>query len=450
MGSSSQSDRMMATKNETGAAASADTRRVLMISCDTHIGPPLAAYRPYCESKYLAQFDEYDKRVSQAREMFRKSGRGKSASSASVEALLNNAKTKGHVDVGAQAKDMDTVGVAAQVMFHFSQNGTPMPFQPLESEIDESKSPTDDLDARAAGMRMYNRWIADAIAAQPEPERHIGLAYIPFWDIEASIAEIRWAKQVGLRSVNFPTMRVWLPGYNDPMWEPLWAVCEELEMPLTCHGGGGVPAKFTGLGGASLAPLENTSIFHRRVIPWMVFGQVFERHPGLKLVLTELPGTWLRYYIEEMDSVYHSRLLETKDRLPKSPSEYIKSNVFHGASFMSHKEALAAIEGGYTGSVFWGNDYPHVEGAWRWAEDPAEERAFSLASLRKTFGGLPAEVVAKMCGTSAAVVYGVDEAKLRPISERIGYSFEEITNPLTPEETPDPGVSFGFRDGPWH
>ena len=75
MGSSSQSDRVMATENETGAAASADTRRVLMISCDTHIGPPLAAYRPYCESKYLAQFDEYDKRVSQAREMFRKSGR---------------------------------------------------------------------------------------------------------------------------------------------------------------------------------------------------------------------------------------------------------------------------------------------------------------------------------------------------------------------------------------
>ena len=75
-------------------------------------------------------------------------------------------------------------------------------------------------------MKIYNRWLADFVSQAPH--RHIGLAQLPMWDLEAAVAEVEWAHEAGLRGVNFPAMREGeLPEYNKRVWEPLWSVCEE-------------------------------------------------------------------------------------------------------------------------------------------------------------------------------------------------------------------------------
>ena len=39
------------------------------------------------------------------------------------------------------------------------------------------------------GRHIYNAWLADFVSV--EPERHIGLAQLPMWDIDASVEGAR-------------------------------------------------------------------------------------------------------------------------------------------------------------------------------------------------------------------------------------------------------------------
>ena len=87
-----------------------------------------------------------------------------------------------------------------------------------------------------AGARAHNRWLAELCS--DSPERRCGLAIVPILhDIDAAVAEIRRAKSSGLGGVLIPAM--WRPyaPYNDPRYEPIWTVCEELEMVVHTHTG---------------------------------------------------------------------------------------------------------------------------------------------------------------------------------------------------------------------
>ena len=45
-------------------------------------------------------------------------------------------------------------------------------------------------------------------------------------------------------------------------------------------------------------------MFSRRAVWWMIFAGVFERHPGLKLVITETPGNWYPPTATELDTLH--------------------------------------------------------------------------------------------------------------------------------------------------
>jgi predicted TIM-barrel fold metal-dependent hydrolase len=149
---------------------------------------------------------------------------------------------------------------------------------------------------------MYNRWLADFVSQAPH--RHVGLAYLAMWDIDAAVAEVKWAQESGLRGVNFSAMRDGeLPEYNDPQWEPLWAVCEERQMPLVTLIGGGSKANYSGPDKVALIQFESGNM-SRGAIWWLIYAGVFERHPGLKLVVTETPGNWYPSTAIELDAIH--------------------------------------------------------------------------------------------------------------------------------------------------
>ena len=97
-----------------------------------------------------------------------------------------NLRTPGHHDPAARLADYDHDGVAAGVMFHGSMNMEPIPF--ISSGLGKAKT-YDDRDLAGVGMKIYNRWLADFVAGSPH--RHIGLAYLPMWDVDAAVAEVR-------------------------------------------------------------------------------------------------------------------------------------------------------------------------------------------------------------------------------------------------------------------
>ena len=121
------------------------------------------------------------------------------------------------------------------------------PFYPRSSLVlQPPAADAGDLEHRWAGLRAHNRWLADFCAAAPG--QRAGIAQILLHDIDAAVAEVRWAKDAGL------TGGVLLPGAParhgrgaavPDVYEPLWAVCEELGMPVNHHGGSAAPDRST-------------------------------------------------------------------------------------------------------------------------------------------------------------------------------------------------------------
>lgn len=406
-----------------------------IVSADCHIGPRLVEdLRPHCPPELVSAFDAYvdDPNRSQGRYVER------TPSDDDLTSPWRNQFTPGHHDPEARRADLDRDGVAAEVVFHGSQNNQPVPFQTSMLGL------PDDPDLAAAGIRIYNTWLAELCAAQPH--RHVGLAHLPMWDVDAAVAELRWAAEAGLKGVNFPAPRPWLLPYNDRSWEPLWATAEELGTPLSTHSGAGDPRVFQGPELTALMSIESGGWFSRRAAHLLIFAGVFERHPDLRLVLTEQPGEWWPYMCLELDTVHMANTSHggpLKKQVPKAPSEYLHRNVYIGASFLSRAEAQGAVRDGYADRVMWGSDYPHMEGTFQLGE------RHTPLSLRFTFAGMDEDVVRAMVGGTAAEVYGLDTAALARIAAAIGApTFAEVYEPL--DAVPAGASPFAFRTvGPW-
>ena len=100
-----------------------------------------------------------------------------------------NLRTLGHHDSAARLADYDYDGVAAGVIFHGSMNMEPIPFISAASASRQPWRPR----ARGRRQQIYNRWLADFVSQAPH--RHIGLAYLPMWDVDAAVAEVEWAHE---------------------------------------------------------------------------------------------------------------------------------------------------------------------------------------------------------------------------------------------------------------
>jgi predicted TIM-barrel fold metal-dependent hydrolase len=417
---------------------------VVVVSNDTHIGPRLVEdLRDYCPSRYLDEFDAFAASTRTEREAAEQMLAG--------SGYLDhpNFRTEGHHDSAARLADYDHDGIAAGVLFHGSMNLEPIPIisQPLGKPRVAADPEQDDV-----GQRIYNRWLADFVSHAPH--RHIGLAYLPMWDVDAAVAEVRWAHEAGLRGINFPAMRDGeLPEYNRRRWEPLWAVCEELGMPLVTHVGGGTTARYTGLEAVALMQIESAGFLSQRAVWWLIFAGVFERHPGLKLVITETPGDWYTSKATELDALhafYEAKRHEPLTaallaQVPRRPSEYMRQNVFFGASFASPYEVEQTLQQGLQSQLLWGSDYPHLEGTFVNPEG-RDMPSVTKLSLRNTFCNVPPDDVARMVGQNAIEVYNLDRVALQQVANDIGApTLDELSTPI--DAVPEGASLTAFRSG---
>jgi len=421
-----------------------ESDNLIVVSNDTHIGPRLVEdLRPYCPSQYLDEFDRFAATTENER----------NAATTMLEGsgYLShpNFRTAGHHDSAARLADYDHDGVAAGVLFHGSMNLEPIPF--VASPLGKPKEVTD-RELLDVGQRIYNRWLADFVSQAPN--RHIGLAYLPLWDLDDAIAELQWARNAGLRGVNLPAMRDGeLPEYNRRVWEPFWSACAELRMPLVTHVGGGTNARYSGLEAIALMQLESAGFLSQRAVWWMIFAGVFERHPDLKLVITETPGNWYPPKATELDALH--AFYDTKrdeplnkallEQVPRRPSEYMRNNVYFGASFASPFEVHEALAHSVASQLLWGSDYPHLEGTFVY-RDGRDLPSITRLALRNTFCEVPAIETRRMIGETAIDVYDLDRDALQQIARGIvAPTLDEIATPI--DSVPEGASVTAFRAG---
>jgi predicted TIM-barrel fold metal-dependent hydrolase len=410
---------------------------LIVVTTDSHIGPRLKEdLRDYCPKQYLEEFDEFiraEEPNSDPTQLYgtfshvKGSSNDQTAYETSFAALKRNA-TAGHHDVYARLRDLDRDGVAAEVIFHGSQNGQCFPFMNpaggtfnslLFSPIGSSAH---DLELVAVGQHMYNQWLADQCSV--EPERHVGLAHLPMWDIEAAMQELEWAHSAGLRGVNFPAPKLGIKPYDDLAWEPFWATCAERGMVLCTHDGAGIDDISVSRPHTLLAGLLEGDLV-RKMFPRLIFGGMFERFPNLKLVLTELQqatSAWWTQTASRYDEMWAVNRDRLGDQIPRPPSDYMANNVFLAQSLLHAlpSEVGIAVQDGYASNIMWGSDYPHQEGVYRHPLEGDDAETRTRLGLRNAFSMSPPETATGMVGLHAVNVFGLDREKLTDTARRIG------------------------------
>jgi predicted TIM-barrel fold metal-dependent hydrolase len=439
------------------------TDHVVAVTSDSHVGPLLdEQLRDYCPKKYLNDFDEF---VSYAKTLPIRMP-GPDPDEDPRRSHLRNALTTGGWDVHQRIRDMDRDGVAGEVVFHGLNTGR-QDFMPWNGPFGAFGLGGFDNELVGLGRHIFNQWLADFVSV--EPERHAGLAHVPIWDPEACVKEIEWAAELGLRGVNLPRPQPSIPSYNDPVWDPFWSACEDLGMPLTTHAQSQPPpAGWTpSPGDFEINMFDIMGDYGRQALPRLIFGGVFERHPKLKLVYTEVIDTWWVPTLARMDNLavffqQKARALPKSQQvtagpsgllqLPKLPSEYCMEHVYIGWTTLAPFEAQDAVDHGYTSQVLWGSDYPHPEGSWQYPRTD-DEVPMTHLHLRDSFASIPREHAAAMLGGNAIEVYGFDAAKLRKVADRINsLTYEQLSVPLEdePEDFVTRSASFAFRrSGPF-
>jgi len=381
--------------------------RYTIISADCHAGGSHEMYREYLEQRYLDDFDAWRAKY---RNPFRD--------------LQDGGRVR-NWDDDRRNSDLEADGIVAEVVF---PNTVP-PFFPSFVLFARPPKP-EEYEHRLAGIRAHNRWLADWCARFPERRAGIGQVFLN--DVDDAIEDVRWIKEHGLRggiliSAVPPDVDYVRPLY-DPYYDPLWAVCEELEVPINSHGGTGLP-NYGNYPASALLFISEVTFYSQRPFVQLLLSGVFERFPRLKFVMTEMGCAWLPPMLQQLDGYLKSirdtgRIGELRFAeehvLPLTATEYFQRNCWVGVSQPGAADAAALDEIGPE-RFMWGSDYPHNEGT----------HPYTREHLRQRFCDVQPERLQQVLAGSAASLYGFDLDALAPLAAKFGPTVAELAEPLT-------------------
>jgi aminocarboxymuconate-semialdehyde decarboxylase len=261
------------------------------------------------------------------------------------------------------------------------------------------------LDAAAMGPppEMFFYWAAPEVGeriaramndgmaalARAHPDRFIGLASLPMQDGARAARELgRAVTELGLRGAELCT-HVNGMDLDDPSLTPVWAAAERLGVPFFLHPqNSGDVRRLEDLHLWNLVgfPMETAITVAR-----LILGGVFERHPGLRVILAH-GGGYFPYQIGRLDHGYAMRA-ELKERLPRRPSEYLAS-IYCDSLIHSDLSLRFLLDRMGDEHVVIGSDYPFHMG------DPAP-----VDAIRRL--GLGREREARVLGRNLAKLLGI-------------------------------------------
>ena len=344
---------------------------------------------------------------------------------------------RGLYDPNIRVAEMDREGVAAELVYLGDFRLGDM-FHNIQNDVYA-------LDAWAAGARGWNRFVSDTFGFATERFLLVG-AIGPCTDMDEALADLDWMADHKFTGAYAPGYLRYpgMPQLHDDYWAPYLERTAELGLPLVVHAGYGweqgvtfsmfrqmydatVKAAGTDDLDALLAHPEawKTGIFAtgeffadikpRRPLWQLMFSGALDRHPDLKVVLTEIRGDWVPPILNYLDAVFDSR----RDDIPakEKPSAYWHRNFLVGISFTHQCEVRLRDEIGIEQFTF-GRDYPHPESTWPHTKE----------WLRAAFAGVPEDELRLMLGENVVRFLGLDRDRLAEIAARIGPTYAEINS----------------------
>ncbi|MEX1008660.1 MAG: amidohydrolase family protein [Acidimicrobiia bacterium] len=382
--------------------------RLLVISADCHAGPLPEQARTYVDPEFRDAFDEWlADDEARARRQSDHTGQAIYGDEALDDFTALDAVSEGGLD-GAwdsarRLAELEADGVVAEVIYPGGGGLTISPFDVGLMTYQYEQDPQ----IWAAGCRAYNRWLADF--CHEVPGRRAGVALVAVDDLDETVREVDALRDRGLFGGVLLTSGTGTnPLYNHPRYEPLWAACAANDLPIHTHSGW--TPNYGDFQGSLGIFITEIAWFAHRAFWLLAWSGAFERHAGLRLVMTEQGATWIPDTLAQMDHAYDMPMFRhLRRQLPLSPSQYFARQCYVGASFLGPEESASRYDIGVD-KLMWGSDYPHIEGTWPHTE----------TKLKEGFGDVPRVEVESMVGANAIEVYGFDRSALTDVASRIG------------------------------
>jgi predicted TIM-barrel fold metal-dependent hydrolase len=260
-----------------------------------------------------------------------------------------------------RSRALDLLGFRSQLVFST--------FAPTQSET------AADVDLSYAVSRALTRAIVDFCSTD---RRLLPATFVPLTVPERALAETRFALDAGVKGVTISPLPPAGRSITHPSLHPLYAMLEERGVPLLFHVEGEAPRKvaagFSRNGWEGQADFhgggENfTGLTYMAVSQWveialaaLIFDQVLEKFPRLRVGVIELGAVWVPAWLERMEIVKDT-FGRTESRiggLPMRPTDYVKRQVRITPYPTEHVGNL--IERAGSELFMFSSDYPHVEG----------------------------------------------------------------------------------------
>jgi predicted TIM-barrel fold metal-dependent hydrolase len=225
----------------------------------------------------------------------------------------------------------------------------------------------DDPDLELACVRAYNDWLVEEWANRSM--RFVPQCIVPIWPMERTVAEIKRAVAKGHKGVIYPASPMELrdvPHINEPVYDPLWATCEDLGVPICFHAGGSPriqlqPSKTFSPPVADAFRGIIRSVSSIAVLANFLFSRVLYRFPKLKVVFAESSLGWGAYEIEYADYQSDADGLQSEG-YPLKPSELFQRQCYFTCWYDQNSIRVRRYLG--AANILWATNFPLVTSSW--------------------------------------------------------------------------------------
>ena len=250
-------------------------------------------------------------------------------------------------DPHVRIEDMDLDGIDQAVLFG--------------GVLALAASGLDDGDLALALCRAYNDWLAGYCAAYPD--RLKGMCALPLQNPEGAAAELhRGVTELGLVGAHFPT-NVHGRDLDDAALDPVYAVAQDLDVPVCSHGGYLMPGIDNMAGPRSpnqfylnlyTFPFELMTAMSR-----FICGGGLDRFPRLRVGIMEGYVGWLPFWLNRMDSQYEKFGKQVPAKL--RPSEYVESGRVMVTCDYDETTLPQVVDALGAGNILYASDYWHID-----------------------------------------------------------------------------------------
>jgi uncharacterized protein len=258
----------------------------------------------------------------------------------------------------------------------------------------------DDPELELACVQAYNDWLIEEWAQVSS--RFVPQCIVPIWPVDDAVAEVRRAVAKGHKGVIFPASPMELrdvPHINELAYDPLWAICEDLGMPLCFHAGGspGIQLRpsdqFSPLVAVAFSDIVR-SVSSIAVLANFLISRILYRFPKLKVVFAESSLGWGAYEIEYADYQSDADGLPSEG-YPLKPSELFQRQCYFTCWYDRASLKVRRYLG--ASNILWSTNFPLANSTW-----PNTRK-----HIETGFGNIPEDEKRQILWENAAKLYAL-------------------------------------------